>query len=31
MVTLGVPAWKRIAIYEGVQAGKFLAPQAWGA
>jgi hypothetical protein len=29
MVTLGVPAWKRIAIYEGVQAGKFLAPQAW--
>lgn len=30
MVALGVPAWQRITIYEGVQAGKFLAPHAWG-
>ncbi len=30
MVALGVPAWQRIAIYEGVKAGKFLAPHAWG-
>ena len=30
MVALGVPAWKRIVIYEGVRAGKYVAPGAWG-
>lgn len=30
MAALGVPAWQRVTIYEGVQAGKFLAPGAWG-
>lgn len=30
MVSLGVPAWKRIVIYEGVQAGAVVAPGAWG-
>lgn len=30
MVSLGVTGWKRIAIYEGVQAGAVLAPGAWG-
>lgn len=30
MVSLGVPAWKRIVIYEGVQAGAIVAPGAWG-
>jgi hypothetical protein len=30
MVALGVTAWKRVVIYEGVVAGGVVAPSAWG-